>query len=47
MLRPNDDNNQHLFTDQDSPLPWKHKDSLLQLLLANHDALALAEIFSK
>ena len=33
---------QHLFKDQDSPLPWQ-QDSLLQLLLANHHTFALAE----
>ena len=34
---------QFLVTDKDSPLTWHEKDKLLQLLLLNHDAFALAE----
>jgi len=34
---------QSLFKDQDLPLPWQQKDSLLQLLLENHHAFALVE----
>ena len=34
---------QHFLKDQDASLPGIQKDSLLQLLLANHHAFALAE----